>query len=182
MSCYRTSNNKHFTAPPRMADGRHFTDYRPSCDVNNMIRADNNLKSSFEYRLFLTNNAEKLIDVNKKHAFIKNGVNDCKPPFAQGTMLPEQNMTRCDNQVCNLIENDKNGLGLGRIYSDKPNEVLDSLKVPELKLDENNCATPEDKFSYLPIDEKQEDNVQRNSIRGGDILEGGDVVEEEEEY
>jgi hypothetical protein len=71
---------------------------------------------------------------------------------------------------------------LGRIYSDKPNEVLDSLKVPELKLNENNCATPEDKFSYLPIDERQEDNVQRNSIRGGDILEGGDVVEEEEEY
>ena len=27
MSCYRTTNNKFFTAPPRMADGRHFTDY-----------------------------------------------------------------------------------------------------------------------------------------------------------
>ena len=35
MSCYKASNNKYFNCPPRMDDGRHFTDYRSSCDTNN---------------------------------------------------------------------------------------------------------------------------------------------------
>ena len=29
--CYKTSNNKYSDCPPRMADGRHFTDFRPNC-------------------------------------------------------------------------------------------------------------------------------------------------------
>ena len=61
MDCYKTSNNKHFGCPPRMADGRHFTDYRPSCHINNIIRSGNNVMNSFEYRLFLTRNAEELM-------------------------------------------------------------------------------------------------------------------------
>ena len=35
MSRCHPSNNKYFDCPPRMSDGRNFTDYRPSCDVNN---------------------------------------------------------------------------------------------------------------------------------------------------
>ena len=51
MSCYRTTNNKFFTAPPRMADGRHFTDYRPTFDLNNKIQEDNNIDTSYNYRM-----------------------------------------------------------------------------------------------------------------------------------
>ena len=36
--CKKTSNNKYFNCPPRMDDGRHFTDYRPNDRVNNLIR------------------------------------------------------------------------------------------------------------------------------------------------
>ena len=44
--CYKTTNNKYFNCPPRMSDGRHFTDYRPVCDVNNLIASNNNLVSN----------------------------------------------------------------------------------------------------------------------------------------
>ena len=46
-ACYKTSDNKFFDCPPRMADGRHFTDYRPECYVNDLIRADNNVNNNF---------------------------------------------------------------------------------------------------------------------------------------
>ena len=57
MDCHKTSNNKYFNCPPRMDDGRHFTDYRPSCHVNNLVRSNNAVLNSHEYRMFLTHNA-----------------------------------------------------------------------------------------------------------------------------
>ena len=42
MSCH-PSNNKYFDCPPRMHDGRNFTDYRPSCDVNNQYVVNGNV-------------------------------------------------------------------------------------------------------------------------------------------
>ena len=49
-------DNKHFDCPPKMADGRHFTDYRPSCDIDVAIRNDNSIKNNFQYRKFLQTN------------------------------------------------------------------------------------------------------------------------------
>jgi hypothetical protein len=46
MDCYKTSDNKHFGCPSRMADGRHFTDYRPHCYVDNLIIAENGINNS----------------------------------------------------------------------------------------------------------------------------------------
>ena len=45
--CDKTSNNKFFNCPPRMSDGRHFTDYRPSIYVNDLVRYSNNVMSNF---------------------------------------------------------------------------------------------------------------------------------------
>ena len=59
-TCYRTTNNKHFNCPPRMDDARHFTDYRPNCHINNLVRANNAIMNSHEYRMFLSNNAENI--------------------------------------------------------------------------------------------------------------------------
>ncbi len=60
--CYKTTNNKYFNCPPRMDDGRHFTDYRPNCFLNNLLAGNNNLQNSFELRTFLTNNAVDLMN------------------------------------------------------------------------------------------------------------------------
>ena len=58
-SCSKTSNNKFFGCPPRMDDARHFTDYRPNCHLNNTLKANNKTFNSFQYRMFLTHNANK---------------------------------------------------------------------------------------------------------------------------
>ena len=90
MSCYRTSNNKHFASPPRMADGRHFTDYRANYNLNNQIKTDNGVANSFEFKAFLCDNGNNIRELNKKHAFNKNGVKEFVPPYETGTMLPEK--------------------------------------------------------------------------------------------
>lgn len=150
MNCYRTSNNKYFTAPPRMADARHFTDYGESTTVNSSLQKEVSADNSYEYRMHLINNAEKLMDINNKKAFLLNGVTDCKAPFAQGTMLPEAQKQVCNTRTCNVVMNDANGLGLGRQYSKTPNGLLDAFTSAPMPLDANNCATPNDLGNYYP--------------------------------
>ena len=48
------NNPKYNNCPPRMSDGRHFTDYRPNCMVNNLVQTQNNVPDTYQYRLFLT--------------------------------------------------------------------------------------------------------------------------------
>jgi hypothetical protein len=79
-TCNKTSNNKYFECPALMEDGRAFTDYRPSSDVENMIQYSNNIMSSYEYRQFLINNANKIMDVNTMYASNKLSCNDCNTP------------------------------------------------------------------------------------------------------
>jgi hypothetical protein len=57
---------KYNQCPPRMEDGRFFTDYRPRCVVDSSIRSQNNINNNFDYRMFLVNNGEKMI-LLKKH-------------------------------------------------------------------------------------------------------------------
>jgi len=44
-----------------MSDGRQFTDYSPSCDLNGKIQKKYKVDNSHQYRYFLQQNAEKLI-------------------------------------------------------------------------------------------------------------------------
>ena len=41
------NNPKYTIRPPRMDDGRHFTDYRPNCFVNNLIQTQNRITDSY---------------------------------------------------------------------------------------------------------------------------------------
>lgn len=106
--CDRTSNNKFFNCPPRMSDGRHFTDYRPSSYVNDLIRYSNNVMSNFEYKQFLIDNAEELINLNNKYTYQKNG---CSPCNAENI----QNQTNCvlNQSTSKCLVNNENGLGIG---------------------------------------------------------------------
>ena len=93
MSCHKTSDNKHFDCPPRMDDGRHFTDYRSNCHINNLVRSNNAISNSHQYRMFLTHNGERLMNLNRAYATQKNNCGDCDE-----TMLPEQTSTSCDGK------------------------------------------------------------------------------------
>jgi hypothetical protein len=45
----------------KMEDGRQFTDYRPRNVLDSTIAAQNKIKNNFDYRMFLTNNATKVL-------------------------------------------------------------------------------------------------------------------------
>ena len=98
--CYKTSNNKFFGCPARMADGRNFTDYRPDCYVNNLIRQNNSTYNSFQYRMFLTHNAEKLMNLNRTYACEKNCCGPCQSPYDVGTMMPSNSAVDCNANKC----------------------------------------------------------------------------------
>lgn len=66
MSCNKVGDNKYNDCPALMSDGRIFTDYKASCIVNENLRNKNNLETSDQYRLFLINNAKKIMKTNKK--------------------------------------------------------------------------------------------------------------------
>jgi hypothetical protein len=106
-NCNKTSNNKYFNCPARMSDGRHFTDYRPNCFVNNLLRYNNNTMSNYEYRQFLINNGSELMKINNIYTEEKVG---CKPCTAKDI----KHQTKCHyNKVNGLCEvNDVNGVGL----------------------------------------------------------------------
>ena len=71
-NCNKTSNNKYFDCPALMSDGRIMTDYRSSNTLNDLIRISNNTLSSFEYRQFLTNNADNIMKINNDYVTNKN--------------------------------------------------------------------------------------------------------------
>jgi hypothetical protein len=61
---YKT-NNKYPGAPPLMCDGRSIiASWQPEADANNAILKQNNIKSNWEYRQYLTNNGLDLMRRN----------------------------------------------------------------------------------------------------------------------
>ena len=181
--CYKTSNNKYFNCPPRMADGRHFTDYRPNCYVNNLLRANNKLYNSFEYRTFLTNNANNLMNLNRAYACQKNCCGPCKKPYEQGTMLPEQSEVTCNSNVCDVSVTNINGLGQGRNYGNGGNKNDKGCKHCEgwpnsLPVDQpyNCCSDSKELFNYYDdVDTKAQGDLNRYTIpSGGVVMSGGD--------
>ncbi len=172
LECYKTSNNKHFGAPPRMSDGRHFTDYRPNCHINNIIRTSNNVMNSFQYRTFLTRNASELIDINRSYANMKNGSGPCKEPYHSVNTLPEINKVKCNSNNCEIIGFDPNGLGQGRIFNDEEQKCDN---IGQSDINNNSCVKPEDNLRYYGSQSDNENNIMRDSITGGgEILSGGD--------
>jgi nucleoid-associated protein YejK len=51
-----------------MADGRAFTIYSPSCSLNQYYQDKHNVKNAHEYRQFLQQNAQKLMDELKEYS------------------------------------------------------------------------------------------------------------------
>ena len=173
-SCFKTSDNKHLQCPPRMSDGRHFTDYRPSNFINDLIRADNNISNSLHYRVFLQENADSLMDRQRQIACKLNCCGPCpitesKEGFENGTMLPEQYKFVTDGRVGKMIMNDVGGLGTGRNYYTYDNPDGDCAKLPSawpVDQPKNQCASPLDKFNYLG-DEEPIPTGLRKAIPGG---------------
>lgn len=67
-NCSSGSNNIHFDFPPIMQDGRNFAQWQPGAVINEKIRKYIGIKSNHDYRQYLINNADKLINYNQKEA------------------------------------------------------------------------------------------------------------------
>lgn len=141
--CYKTSNNKYSDCPPRMSDGRHFTDYRPSNQLELLLASDNNIQSSHQYRNFLQKNGNVIMNKNREVAVNLNGCSNCSNSnrgvegFDNGTMLPEKYIQTCGPNGCNTKLNDENGIGLGRNYY--PNLEQGNLPTQEKSYTDNDC-------------------------------------------
>lgn len=66
--CKGSSNNIHFDFPPIMDDGRNFAEWQPGAVINEKIRKDAGIKTNYDYRQYLINNADKIIEYNQKEA------------------------------------------------------------------------------------------------------------------
>jgi hypothetical protein len=86
-TCYAGSNNIHFGYPPIMADGRNYADWLPGAAINEKIRTENKIKSNWQYRNFLTANADAIILQNQLNACDQ----CCTCPARYGDNQPQSN-------------------------------------------------------------------------------------------
>jgi hypothetical protein len=67
-TCTSGSNNIHFDFPPIMSDGRNFASWQPGAVLSENIRKEENIKSNWDYRTYLTQNADQIIKYNQLEA------------------------------------------------------------------------------------------------------------------
>lgn len=86
-TCYSGCNNIHFGFPPLMADGRNYADWLPGDAINQKIREENNITTNWDYRQFLTKNAEQIMKQNSVEACDQ----CCTCPARYGNVQPQTN-------------------------------------------------------------------------------------------
>jgi hypothetical protein len=114
-TCYSGSNNIHFNFPPIMQDGRLYSSYQPEAVINNTIRHNENIKTNWQYRKYLTDNAVEIMNAN-----IHNYCNETGLPDHYDTMAtPSSNVPYMFN---NIYDNNRPGFGYNN--SDLKNPYL----------------------------------------------------------
>jgi hypothetical protein len=67
-TCYAGANNIHPDFPPIMNDGRNFANWQPGAVINETIRQEANISSNWQYRQYLSKNADAIIQYNQLSA------------------------------------------------------------------------------------------------------------------
>ena len=108
MEVQQVTDNFFDDFPARMADGRFLRDHTPNCDLNTKYKKE---LSGWEYRQYLTNNAETIMqEINE----INDKLYGCKE--CHTTMLPSNKANQvCTDGNCVVEEVDPNGLGIDQI-------------------------------------------------------------------
>ena len=68
-TCYSSSNNIHFNYPPFMNDGRL---YKENNFIDKKIKEKFNKKNNYQYRQFLQNTSNQLININQYNSISNN--------------------------------------------------------------------------------------------------------------
>jgi hypothetical protein len=74
-TCYSGSNNIHDDMPPLMNDGRNYSSLQPDAVINDNIKKEANIKTNWEYRQYLQNNATQIMKYNTMESIYATGVN-----------------------------------------------------------------------------------------------------------
>jgi len=110
--------------PLKMSDGRIFTNYEPRCIRNayltKLLNENNLTNSSYEQRLFLQNNYNKIVNTEREQAL--NSILPCIP-CNSGQLLNETNKeldnkyyVYCDNVSCKTNGTNQQGLGTTKLF------------------------------------------------------------------
>ena len=67
-TCYSGANNIYSDFPPIMNDGRNYSNWQPGAVINEFIRKEAKIKSNWEYRQYLSKNADAFITYNQMAA------------------------------------------------------------------------------------------------------------------
>ena len=124
-TCYSGSNNVYKSAPPLMSDGRNFASWLPGNEIDKIIKKDAGIKNNSEYRLYLINNADKIVQLNQLEA-----CNDCGccPYFHSSVSTPNQPYLY---EFCSQPNNDCRPIGYQN--SDLKNLYLSREKLEQIK-------------------------------------------------
>jgi hypothetical protein len=114
-TCYSGSNNIHFNFPPIMNDGRNYSSWQPEAIINERIRKAENIKSNWDYRRFLTNNATQIMKYNNQESCYYLGLN----PHTYTDKTPSSNVPFMYTNTT-----DTNAPGFGYPTSDLKNVYL----------------------------------------------------------
>lgn len=183
-SCTRETNNANFNCPVK-GDYRLFTDWRPRCSTQYFDMVQNNLPSALDYRMFLTHNADKLMQDNALNAYLKARCGPCvdDPSWDDGTMMKEFDSQQCNSRTCTFRVNDPWGLGRQRKYYDDDMDKVMRKEFITQKEKENDffkktsecCGTVRDDMVYYPIDGGVQNNYSRFAVpSGATLMRGGD--------
>jgi hypothetical protein len=132
-TCYSGSNNIHFDFPPIMADGRTYSSWQPEAVINERIQKKENIKTSWDYRQYLTNQALKIMKYNNMEACYALGL----PCHTQTNKTPSDNVPY---KFSSTYDTSKPGYGyndsdLKRLYLTR--EQLDArLVAPTIRIPE----------------------------------------------
>lgn len=78
-SSLKTPNNLHAHFPAIMDEGNVFTDWRTACSSNNSLKTHGGLKTNYDYRQWLINNASSVMKSNEAAACTANCVSQIPP-------------------------------------------------------------------------------------------------------
>jgi hypothetical protein len=104
--CKNASDNKYNDCPPRMSDGRQFTDYRPKCDI--VFGGVPQPMSSYDYRMFLTNHAGDIMNKNREMATLSSSCSWCDRTVGPDAKTEQS----CDDRVCGFSAGAQDGIGM----------------------------------------------------------------------
>lgn len=116
------ANTRFPSFPPLMKDGRSIvSSWQPEAVLNDRIIRENNIRSNWEYRRFLTKNANQLIESNAQEAANDTGFTILTSEYLAGT--PHKYSSLEDNKpILGVEQSDLKQLYLSR-------EQLDSRKI-----------------------------------------------------